>query len=46
MGQVNMHAHVEAPIEQVFDYAVDVNRWAEWNVSVVGMKPGVPLAKV
>jgi uncharacterized protein YndB with AHSA1/START domain len=46
MGQVKMHAHAEAPIEQVFEYAADVNRWAEWNVSVVEMEPRVPLAKV
>lgn len=46
MGHARMQGHVEAPIEQVFDYAVDFNRTAEWNVSVVEMKPGTPLAKV
>jgi uncharacterized membrane protein len=46
MGQVKMQAHVEAPIDQVFDYAADVNRWAEWNVSVVEMTPGAPLAAI
>jgi len=46
MGQVKMHAKVEAPIEQVFDYAVDVTRWAEWNVSVVEMTPSAPLAAI
>jgi len=46
MGQVKMHAHVEVPIEQVFDCAADVNRWAEWNVSIVEMTPGASLAAV
>ena len=26
MGLVRMHGHVEAPVEAVFDYAVDFNR--------------------
>jgi uncharacterized protein YndB with AHSA1/START domain len=46
MGHARIHGHVEAPIEQVFDYAVDFDHTAEWNVSVVEMKPGAPLAKV
>lgn len=46
MGQVRMRTHVEVPIEQVFDYAADVNHWAEWNVSVVEMEPRAPLATV
>ena len=46
MGLVKMQAHVEAPIEQVFDYAIDVTRWAEWNVAVVEMEPRVALANV
>ncbi|HSG86149.1 MAG TPA: SRPBCC family protein [Candidatus Limnocylindrales bacterium] len=46
MGQVRMHAHVEAPVERVFDYAVDQNRWAEWNVSTVDVEAGGPLTAV
>jgi len=46
MGRAKIHGHVEAPIEQVFGYAVDFSHTAEWNVSVVEMKPGAPLAKV
>jgi uncharacterized protein YndB with AHSA1/START domain len=46
MGQVRMHGHVEAPIDRVFDFGVDRNRWAEWEVEIVEMTPGAPLAKV
>jgi coenzyme Q-binding protein COQ10 len=46
MGHGTIRGHVNAPIEQVFDYAVDFNRTAEWNVSVVKMEPGPPLARV
>jgi hypothetical protein len=46
MGHARMQGHVEAPIEQVFDYAVDFNRTAEWNVSIVEMEPRPPLAAV
>ncbi len=46
MGHAVMKGHVEAPIEQVFDYAVDFNRTAEWNVMIVEMEPRSPLAKV
>jgi uncharacterized protein YndB with AHSA1/START domain len=46
MGLVRMHGHVEAPVEAVFDYAVDFNRSAEWNVNIVEMAPSPPLAKV
>jgi coenzyme Q-binding protein COQ10 len=46
MGQVTLRGHVEAPIEQVFDYAVDFRHTAEWNVSVVEMHGDKPLAKV
>jgi len=46
MGHAIIRGHVEAPIDQVFDYAVDFSRTAEWNVSVVKMEPGPPLAKV
>ena len=46
MGKARMHAHVEAPIEAVFDYAVDFSHTAEWNVMVIDMAGGVPLAKV
>ena len=46
MGTVRMHAHVEAPIESVFDYAVDFRHTAEWNVTVVEMDAAAPLAKV
>ena len=46
MGHAIIRGHVDAPIEQVFDYSVDFSRTAEWNVSVVEMEPGPPLAKV
>jgi coenzyme Q-binding protein COQ10 len=46
MGTVRMHAHVEAPIESVFDYAVDFRHAAEWNVTVVKMDTEAPLTKV
>ncbi|MDH4143032.1 MAG: SRPBCC family protein [Chloroflexota bacterium] len=46
MGQAKLYGHAEAPIERVFDYAIDPTRWAEWNVSTVEMKPRAPLAKV
>ena len=46
MGQVTLRGHVEAPIEGVFDYAVDFRRTAEWNVSVVEMYGDAPLTKV
>ena len=46
MGLVRMHGHIEAPVEAVFDYAVDFNRSAEWNVNIIEMAPGPPLAKV
>ncbi|HLO34695.1 MAG TPA: SRPBCC family protein [Candidatus Deferrimicrobium sp.] len=41
-----MHSHVEAPIEAVFDYAVDFRHTAEWNVNVVDVTAKAPLAKV
>jgi uncharacterized protein YndB with AHSA1/START domain len=41
-----MHAHVEAPIESVFGYAVDFRRTAEWNVTVVEMDAEAPVAKI
>jgi hypothetical protein len=41
-----MHAHIELPIERVFDYGVDLNHWAEGNVEIVEMTPGAPLAAV
>jgi uncharacterized protein YndB with AHSA1/START domain len=41
-----MQGHVEASIEEVFDYAVDFNRTAEWNVSIVEMQPRPALAAV
>jgi uncharacterized protein YndB with AHSA1/START domain len=46
MGHAFIRGHVDAPIEQVFDYAVDFNRTAEWNVSIVEMEPGPSVAKV
>jgi uncharacterized protein YndB with AHSA1/START domain len=46
MGHATIRGHVDAPIERVFDYAVDFNRTAEWNISIVEMEPGPPLAKV
>jgi hypothetical protein len=46
MGQVTMHGHVEAPIDLAFDYAVDRNRWAEWNTSTVEVDAGAPLSAV
>ena len=46
MGMARMHAHVEAPIETVFDYAVDFTHTAEWNVNVIEMSSRAPLAKV
>lgn len=46
MGQVTLRGHVEAPIEQVFDYAVDFRHTPEWNVSVVEMRAEGPLTKV
>ena len=46
MGTVRMRAHVEAPIEAVFDYAVDFNHTPEWNVNVIEMEPAAPLAEV
>lgn len=46
MGHAVMKGHVEAPIEQVFDYGVDFSRTAEWNVMIVEMEPRPPLAKV
>ena len=46
MGHATIRAPVNAPIEEVFDYSVDFNRTAEWNVSVVKMEPRPPLAKV
>ena len=46
MGRARMQGHVDAPIEQVFDYGVDFSRTAEWNVMIVEMEPLPPLAKV
>lgn len=46
MGQVTIFGHVDAPIEQVFDYAVDFRHTAEWNVSVMEMHADAPLTKV
>jgi uncharacterized protein YndB with AHSA1/START domain len=46
MGKARMHAHVEAPIEAVFDYAVDLRHAPEWNVNVIDMTVDAPMAKV
>ena len=46
MGHATIRGHVNAAIEQVFDYSVDFNRTAEWNVAVVKMEARPPLAKV
>jgi uncharacterized protein YndB with AHSA1/START domain len=46
MGQARMHSHVEAPIEAVFDYAVDFTHTPEWNVTVIDMTAAAPFAKV
>ncbi len=46
MGKVQAHAHVEAPIEVAFDYAVDFTHTPEWNVNVIDMTADAPLAKV
>jgi uncharacterized protein YndB with AHSA1/START domain len=46
MGKARMHSHVDAPIEVVFDYAVDFTHTPEWNVTVIDMTADAPLAKV
>ena len=46
MGKAKMHAHVEAPIELVFDYAVDFKHTPEWNVNAIAMAAEAPLTKV
>ena len=46
MGTARMHAHVEAPIELVFDYAVDFRHAAEWNVMAIEMTAEGPATKV
>ena len=37
MNQLRFTAHFEAPVEQVFDLAIDFKRLPEWNVSYVSI---------
>jgi uncharacterized protein YndB with AHSA1/START domain len=46
MGKVRMRTHIEAPIEAVFDYAVDFKHVPEWNVTVIDMAATAPLSRV
>jgi uncharacterized protein YndB with AHSA1/START domain len=46
MGKAKMHAHVEAPIELVFDYAVDFKHTPEWNVNAIEIVAEAPFTKV
>ena len=46
MGKSSMHAHVEAPIEVVFDYAADLRHTPEWNVMAIELTGELPITKV
>jgi uncharacterized membrane protein len=46
MGKARMHAHVEAPIEAVFDYLADFRHTPEWVTSIVELTADGPMAKV
>jgi uncharacterized membrane protein len=46
MGKVRIQAHVEAPIEAVFDYSADISHAPEWNVMTIDMAGDAPLSKV
>ena len=35
MAQIRISAHVDAPIDRVFELAADVRRFPEWNVNFV-----------
>lgn len=46
MGKARMRAHVEAPIEAVFDYLADFRHTPEWVTSIIDLTAEGPMAKV